>query len=73
MGLIPWNVIAAGRLRSDAEEKKREESGEGGRSLGGRDWRRSEVERNASNALEKVGKEVGTDISVSAGRNICIN
>lgn len=70
MGIVPWNVIAAGRLRSDAEEQRREESGEGGRALRGRDWRRTEVERSASNALEKVGKELGTNVSVSAGRGL---
>jgi len=66
MGLAPWNVIAGGRLRSDAEEKKREESGEAGRSMGGRDWKRTEVERKVSNALEQVSKELGGGYSVSA-------
>lgn len=70
MGLAPWNVIAAGRLRSDAEERKREESGEAGRTLGGRDWKRSEVERKVSNALEQVSQELGGDYSVSAGINL---
>lgn len=70
MGLAPWNVIAGGRLRSDAEEKKREESGEAGRSMGGRDWKRTEVERKVSNALEQVSKELGGGYSVSAGKSI---
>jgi len=66
MALVPWNVIGGGRLRSDAEETKREESGEGGRTFGRPDWRRTENEAKVSRALEKVGKEHGEGISVSA-------
>jgi hypothetical protein len=67
MALVPWNVIAGGRLRSDAEEKKREESGETGRTMMGQNWKRNEDERKVSAALEKVGQEVG-GASISAGR-----
>jgi aryl-alcohol dehydrogenase-like predicted oxidoreductase len=66
MAIVPWSVLAGGRLRSDADEKKREESGEGGRALGP-DWKRNDNERKMSAALEKVGQEVGC-ASVSAGR-----
>jgi len=66
MALVPWNVIAGGRLRSDEEERKREESGEGGRKVFSADWRRNEVEKKVSNALEKVAKELGPDITVPA-------
>lgn len=66
MALIPWNVIAGGRLRSDAEEKRRAESGEGGRTMDRDDWRRTELETKASRVLEKVAKEHGDDVSVSA-------
>lgn len=69
MALVPWNVIGGGRLRSDAEEKKREESGEKGRSMFGEDWRRTEVERKATNALEQVSNELGGGYSVSAGQS----
>ena len=68
MALIPWNVIAGGRLRSDAEEKRRAESGEGGRTMDRDNWKRTELETKASRALEKVAKEHGDDISVSAGK-----
>ncbi|KAF7428996.1 hypothetical protein PC9H_008234 [Pleurotus ostreatus] len=63
MALAPWNVLAQGRLRSDEEERKRQESGEGGRTfyVAGGKWTRSEVEIKASHALEKVAKEVGTE------------
>ncbi|KAF8192181.1 NADP-dependent oxidoreductase domain-containing protein [Pholiota molesta] len=59
MALAPWNVLAGGRLRTDAEEAKRAESGENGRSVWGLDWRRNEQEKKMSAALEKVAKEVG--------------
>ena len=58
MALAPWNVLAGGKLRTDEEEARREESGEKGRALFS-DWRRNEQEREMSLALEKVAKEVG--------------
>jgi len=66
MALVPWYVIAGGRLRSDEEDKRREESGEGGRTMKEPDWRRTEAQKKMSQALEKVAKEHGDDISVSA-------
>lgn len=69
MALAPWNVLAGGKLRSDVEEERREKSGENGRDLkiNEHGWKRTEQERKMSNALEKVGKEVGVD-SVTAGK-----
>ena len=32
MALAPWNVLAAGKIRSDAEERARRETGEKGAS-----------------------------------------
>ena len=32
MALAPWNVLAAGKIRSDAEERARHETGEKGES-----------------------------------------
>lgn len=61
LALAPWNVIAGGKLRTDAEEARREQSGEGGRSVMGLGWKRNEVEKKMSAALEKVAKEVGTE------------
>ncbi|KAL5523244.1 AAD14_2 [Sanghuangporus sanghuang] len=59
--LAPWNVLAAGRLHSDAEEEKRPASGEKGRSIFQAEWRCNENERKMTAALEKVAKEVGTE------------
>ena len=60
LALAPWSVLAAGKLRSDAEEERRKKSGEGGRTLFG-SWERTEAEVKMSHALEKVAKEVGLD------------
>ncbi|KAF9479920.1 Aldo/keto reductase [Pholiota conissans] len=59
MALAPWNVLAAGKLRTDEEEEKRAKSGENGRQRGGLDWRRGEKEKMMSDALGKVAGEVG--------------
>lgn len=58
MALAPWNVLAAGKLRTDEEEQKRLDSGEEGRKIWG-DWKRNDKEKAASAALEKVAKEIG--------------
>ncbi|KAF8901292.1 NADP-dependent oxidoreductase domain-containing protein [Mucidula mucida] len=55
MALAPWSVLAAGKLRSDAEDQKRKETGDGG----SRSAERTEEEVKMSRALEKVAGEVG--------------
>ncbi|KAF7318174.1 Aldo-ket-red domain-containing protein [Mycena chlorophos] len=61
MALAPWDVLCAGKLRTDAEEQARRESGEKGRALEGfhASWERNEAEVKMSRALEKVAAEVG--------------
>ncbi|KAJ7650997.1 aryl-alcohol dehydrogenase [NADP+] [Roridomyces roridus] len=59
LALAPWNVLASGKLRTDAEEEERRASGENGRTLFG-DWLRNDNEKKMSYALEKVAGEVGT-------------
>ena len=61
LALAPWNVLASGKLRTDAEEERRLASGEKGRRILGGDWLRTEDEKKMSAALEKVAKEVGTE------------
>ena len=61
LALAPWNVLAGGKLRTDAEEEKRKTSGEKGRTVFNPDWTRTENEKKMSSALEKVAKEVGTE------------
>ncbi|KAF5326547.1 hypothetical protein D9611_000236 [Ephemerocybe angulata] len=59
MALCPWNVLAAGKIRTDEEEERRLKSGEKGRTLLGNDWMRNEEEKKVCKALEKVAGEVG--------------
>lgn len=61
LALAPWDVLAEGRLRTDAEEQKRLASGEKGRTLTQAEWMRNDNEKKMSAALEKVAKEVGTE------------
>ena len=67
MAIAPWNVLCAGKIRTDAEEERRLKSGEGGRTMLQFDgWLRNETERRASKALEKVAAEIGAK-SITAG------
>ncbi|CAK5267094.1 unnamed protein product [Mycena citricolor] len=59
MALAPWNVLAQGKLRTDAEEEARRVSGEKGRMLLSHDWERNAQEKEMSHALEKVAGEIG--------------
>ncbi|ESK87663.1 putative aryl-alcohol dehydrogenase [Moniliophthora roreri MCA 2997] len=58
MALAPWGVLAGGKLRTDAEEQARLQSGEEGRKTWG-DWKRNDAQVKVSRALEKVAGEVG--------------
>lgn len=74
MALAPWNVLAAGKFRTDAEEEVRRKSGEKGRNGWAPTWERNETERKISTALEKIAKEVGTEhISAGAHDNLLDN
>ncbi|ESK90213.1 putative aryl-alcohol dehydrogenase [Moniliophthora roreri MCA 2997] len=59
MALAPWGVLAGGKLRTDAEEQKRLDSGEQGRKVFSSEWKRNDAEVKVSRALEKVANEVG--------------
>ena len=58
MAVAPWHVLAGGKIRTDAEEQRRLESGEDGRKMAG-DWLRTEDERKVCGELEKIANEVG--------------
>jgi len=60
LALAPWNVLASGKFRTDAEEEQRRSTGENGRTLINPQWERSDNEKKISQALEKVAGEVGT-------------
>ncbi|KAF8970112.1 NADP-dependent oxidoreductase domain-containing protein [Flammula alnicola] len=59
MALAPWNVLAAGKIRTDEEEERRLQTGEKGRTLSNPDWERNEQQKTICKALEKVAAEVG--------------
>ncbi|TCD65718.1 hypothetical protein EIP91_002294 [Steccherinum ochraceum] len=59
MALAPWGVLGQGRIRTDAEEARRRETGEKGRVTYGPNWERTENEKKICQALEKVAAEVG--------------
>ena len=67
MALAPWNVLASGKFRTDAEEEQRRATGEEGRKMFGPAWERTEIEKKVSALLEKVANEVGTK-SITAGK-----
>ncbi|KAK7678072.1 hypothetical protein QCA50_013481 [Cerrena zonata] len=61
MAIAPFNVLGAGKIRTDAEEERRRQTGEKGRTLSGPNWERTENERKVCLALEKVAAEVGAE------------
>ncbi|KAI0264139.1 NADP-dependent oxidoreductase domain-containing protein [Gloeopeniophorella convolvens] len=61
LALAPWDVLGGGKIRSDAEEAQRRESGEKGRTTGGPNWERTEEQRRICLVLEEIAKEVGVE------------
>ncbi|KAI0922847.1 hypothetical protein AcV5_009719 [Taiwanofungus camphoratus] len=59
MALAPWNVLAAGKIRTDEEEERRRQTGEKGRMALSDDWERTPEQRQVCQALDQVAKEVG--------------
>ena len=66
MALAPWNVLAAGRIRSDAQEEERRKTGEKGRTMLSPNWERTEEEKRVARVLEEVAAEVGAP-TIQAG------
>ncbi|KAH9976309.1 NADP-dependent oxidoreductase domain-containing protein [Lactifluus volemus] len=61
LALAPWDVLGGGKIRSDAEEARRRETGEKGRMILGPNWERTEEERKVCLVLEQVAREVGAE------------
>jgi len=59
MALAPWNVLAAGKIRTDEEEERRRQTGENGRTIFVPDWERTDREKLVCKALEKVAQDIG--------------
>ena len=70
LALAPWGVLGAGKIRTNAEEARRKESGEKGRMLIGSHWERTPEMKKVYDVLEEIGKEVGTEsITLSKWEN----
>lgn len=63
-------MLAGGKIRSDADEQRRIESGEGGRTVASSEWKRNETEREVCRALEKIAAEVGAK-HITSGTSSC--
>ncbi|TCD70760.1 hypothetical protein EIP91_001789 [Steccherinum ochraceum] len=59
MAIVPCNVLATGKIRTDEEEERRRQTGVHGRTTMSQDWERNENEKKMAKALEQVAKEVG--------------
>lgn len=71
LALAPWGVLAGGRIRTDADEERRRENGEDGRTVFRANWERNEEQRKVSRVLEEVGKEIGVE-GVTAGEHLSL-
>ncbi|KAH9166649.1 NADP-dependent oxidoreductase domain-containing protein [Lactarius sanguifluus] len=58
--LAPWGVLAGGKIRTNAEEARRKESGEKGRTTFDPEWERTLEQKKVCDVLEEIAKEVGT-------------
>ncbi|KAF8970113.1 NADP-dependent oxidoreductase domain-containing protein [Flammula alnicola] len=67
MALCPWNVLAAGKIRTDAEEERRRKTGEKGRTLTEPEWERNDQQKRVCKALEKVAADIGAK-SITSGK-----
>jgi aryl-alcohol dehydrogenase-like predicted oxidoreductase len=72
MALAPWNVLAAGKIRTDAEEEQRRATGENGRTAFQGAWERNEKEKKVCKALEKVAAEIGAKHITSGALSIVL-
>jgi aryl-alcohol dehydrogenase-like predicted oxidoreductase len=61
LALAPWGVLGGGKIRTNAEEVRRRESGEKGRTIFSPDWERTPEQKKVCDVLEEVAKEVGTE------------
>jgi aryl-alcohol dehydrogenase-like predicted oxidoreductase len=70
LALAPWGVLGSGKIRTNAEEARRKEGGEKGRTILNPNWERTPVEKKVCDALEEIAKEVGTE-SITARTSTC--
>ena len=66
LAVAAYGVLGAGHIRTDAEEARRRETGEHGRTSFGLQWERSEEERAVCRVLERIAGEVGVGENIGA-------
>jgi aryl-alcohol dehydrogenase-like predicted oxidoreductase len=69
LALAPWGVLHGGKIRSNAEEARRKETGEKGRTMLHPNWERSPEEKKICDVLEEIAKEVNSE-SITAGTSL---
>jgi len=67
LALAPWAVLAGGKIRTDAEEERRRQTGEKGRVIFEPSWERNDHEKAVCRALEKVAFEIGAK-NITSGK-----
>ena len=60
LALAPFGVLGSGKIRTNAEEARRRETGEKGRTISGSNWERTPEQKKVCDVLEEIGKELGT-------------
>jgi len=66
MAIAPFGVLAGGKIRTDAEEERRRQSGEKGRTAFNPNWERTPAEKKVTDALERIAAEIGAK-NIQAG------
>ena len=66
LALAPWGVLGRGRLRTDEEEQRRKDSGEGSRTGSNPQWERTPAEVKVCHKLEEIAREVGAEKNITA-------
>jgi len=61
LALAPWGVLGGGKIRTNAEEARRKESGEKGRTIISPNWERSPEEKKVCDVLEEIAMEVNCE------------
>ena len=59
LAIAPWDVLAGGKIRTDAEGNVHRKTGEQGRQIFGQGWERNGQQKAIASAPEKIAVDVG--------------
>lgn len=71
LALAPWGVLGGGKIRTNAEEARRKESGEKGRTAVNPNWERSPDEKKVCDVLEEIATEVNCESITASMSSFC--